>query len=57
MGQLTSEHYYMQSSLNSIGDKMCFVTLLESDLLFQYVRTKTFIRGAFYHILKVVDDC
>ena len=31
---------------------MCFVTLLEKDLLIQYLYTKTFD-----HILKVVDAC
>ena len=34
---------------------MCFVTLLERDLLILNLHAKTFLRGAFGHILKVVD--
>ena len=36
---------------------MCFVTLLEKDLLIQYLHAKTFLHGAFDHILKVVYTC
>ena len=35
---------------------MYFVALLERDLLIQCLRAKTFIHGAFGHILKVVDS-
>ena len=34
---------------------MCFVTLLERDLLIQYLHAKTFLHGACDHIIKVVD--
>ena len=34
---------------------MCFATLLEKDLLIQYLHDKTFLHGAFDHILKIVD--
>ena len=52
---ITSEehYYYHQTNMNI----MCFATLLEKDLLIQYLYTKTFVHVLFDHILKVVDVC
>ena len=52
----SEEHYYIQSILNSIFEKHVFCNFV-GYLFIQYLHTKTFIHGAFYHILKVVDAC
>ena len=41
--------------LHTFKTEMCFVTLLERDLLIQYLHAKTFLHEAFDKIFKVVD--
>ena len=48
-------HFKSSSISTRLITEMCVVTFLERHLLIQYLHAKTFLHGAFDHILKVVD--